>query len=603
MNKYLVRKALKSAFNELKRNRQFVASQYEIESKVESIIYKLAGEFEDAIKGKKFKNPETGNEVQFGSLPAEEQKKLRSQYKSTSKDVGKKDTKKDMVDEDEKEVKGLNDKFEKDAKHRKKVVKSIVGRVGGDAGKKGILEGVKKFVNAEDFKSFGEGVRKGDVGLVKKSMPGMMKGMLKGVLVVLGTALVVGKVGEVATKATKKVVDDIKKDMKKRLESDYDRLDDYSRTDDDVLARYEEDMSKIDDISIDAKLDNDLLEIVEDEQDKVLKKRGEIRNLVREQTQLVETMENKIQEMSKEIKDTEDSLKKNKDLISQVKSDKRDAESYLRSNMKLLGNEEEVLNKFNSDQESKKQSKVKISDLEKEVSDDKTKLEKLKLKSENINTKSDSFKDLMNTIKFTENSIKNKENLLQQNKDNLKKIMEREKDVIDKALKSKDNSEKLRKTVIGWREEYLKLEKKETEMSSQMQKDELRLKSLKELTDTYTKSLPEQKKLLEKADSIDFTSGDLSSIVDDVKATRQYKYLELDDPRDISRRREIDQEEFVSEGNKGKGSKGYKTNVDSEKYETLDKQLKKKAGGGLDMDTLASKLQKAFCDEMEKLNK
>jgi hypothetical protein len=47
-------------------------------------IRKLASEdlpsFEEAIKGKTFKNPNTGNDVQFGSLPAEEQKKIRAEY-------------------------------------------------------------------------------------------------------------------------------------------------------------------------------------------------------------------------------------------------------------------------------------------------------------------------------------------------------------------------------------------------------------------------------------------------------------------------------------------------------------------------------------------
>jgi hypothetical protein len=41
---------------------------------------RTAGAFDEAVKGKKFKNPETGNDVVFGSLPAEEQKKIRSQW-------------------------------------------------------------------------------------------------------------------------------------------------------------------------------------------------------------------------------------------------------------------------------------------------------------------------------------------------------------------------------------------------------------------------------------------------------------------------------------------------------------------------------------------
>ena len=44
------------------------------------LIEKHAKSFDDAVKGKKFKHPETGNDVLFGSLPSEEQTKIRSQW-------------------------------------------------------------------------------------------------------------------------------------------------------------------------------------------------------------------------------------------------------------------------------------------------------------------------------------------------------------------------------------------------------------------------------------------------------------------------------------------------------------------------------------------
>lgn len=43
-------------------------------------LLRTAGSFEESVKGKKFKNPETGNDVVFGSLPQAEQRKLRSQW-------------------------------------------------------------------------------------------------------------------------------------------------------------------------------------------------------------------------------------------------------------------------------------------------------------------------------------------------------------------------------------------------------------------------------------------------------------------------------------------------------------------------------------------
>lgn len=45
-----------------------------------------ADKFEDAVKGKKFRNPDTGNQVEFGSLPEDEQKKLRAKWKDKSGD-------------------------------------------------------------------------------------------------------------------------------------------------------------------------------------------------------------------------------------------------------------------------------------------------------------------------------------------------------------------------------------------------------------------------------------------------------------------------------------------------------------------------------------
>ena len=45
--------------------------------------------FEEAVKDKKFKNPETGNEVVFDSLPAEEQKKIREEWSKKKEDPKK----------------------------------------------------------------------------------------------------------------------------------------------------------------------------------------------------------------------------------------------------------------------------------------------------------------------------------------------------------------------------------------------------------------------------------------------------------------------------------------------------------------------------------
>ena len=44
---------------------------------------RVADAFTDSVKSKKFRNPDTGNQVTFGSLPDSEQKKLRSKWQET----------------------------------------------------------------------------------------------------------------------------------------------------------------------------------------------------------------------------------------------------------------------------------------------------------------------------------------------------------------------------------------------------------------------------------------------------------------------------------------------------------------------------------------
>lgn len=55
------------------------------------ILTKTAQTFEEAVKGKTFTNPDTGNKVQFSSLPSEEQSKIRGQWKKEDNGNGKKE--------------------------------------------------------------------------------------------------------------------------------------------------------------------------------------------------------------------------------------------------------------------------------------------------------------------------------------------------------------------------------------------------------------------------------------------------------------------------------------------------------------------------------
>ena len=88
-------------------------------------LVKTSGAFEDAVKGKKFKNPETGNQVGFGSLPSKEQAKVRKDFnkgkeKSEKKEKGgdkkewksKLDTLTGTVSKQEKKLKDAEKKLE-----------------------------------------------------------------------------------------------------------------------------------------------------------------------------------------------------------------------------------------------------------------------------------------------------------------------------------------------------------------------------------------------------------------------------------------------------------------------------------------------------------
>jgi len=57
----------------------------------DSMAMRVAGAFEESMKGKKFKNPETGNEVLFESLPEGAQTELRNKFKKLKQRLEKPD--------------------------------------------------------------------------------------------------------------------------------------------------------------------------------------------------------------------------------------------------------------------------------------------------------------------------------------------------------------------------------------------------------------------------------------------------------------------------------------------------------------------------------
>ena len=80
--------------------------------------------FEETVKEMTFKNPETGNDVKFNSLPDEEQKKLRGEWDKKQKEETKK------REEAKKSEKANNkDLASKDKGHREKAKKKLLEEV------------------------------------------------------------------------------------------------------------------------------------------------------------------------------------------------------------------------------------------------------------------------------------------------------------------------------------------------------------------------------------------------------------------------------------------------------------------------------------------
>ena len=149
---------------------------------VENIIIKLSAEanFEKAVEGKKFTNPETGNKVKFQSLPAKEQSKIRSQFESR-----KQESQQESV---EKSIPKIED-IVNNPKQREKNVDGMVKGISNPSFKNTLKKGLKKFVNAKDFENFGKAFKNKDKEGMKKALPGMVKGVAKVVGTIAATAL------------------------------------------------------------------------------------------------------------------------------------------------------------------------------------------------------------------------------------------------------------------------------------------------------------------------------------------------------------------------------------------------------------------------------
>lgn len=87
--KVMVDEAIEAAFG---MNRHSMAHRV-AEMYVSGNKFAASGTFEEAVSNKKFKNPDTGNDVTFGALPADEQKKIRDEWQDKNESSGLNDSK------------------------------------------------------------------------------------------------------------------------------------------------------------------------------------------------------------------------------------------------------------------------------------------------------------------------------------------------------------------------------------------------------------------------------------------------------------------------------------------------------------------------------
>lgn len=106
---------------------------------------RIADAFEEFVEGKTFRNPDTGNEVQFGSLPKSKQDEVRAKYRKMRQKLEKADKDKGLKENLEslgKKAKKFLDEapesvnqFITDPEHRKEVLESSVEALKKSPGK------------------------------------------------------------------------------------------------------------------------------------------------------------------------------------------------------------------------------------------------------------------------------------------------------------------------------------------------------------------------------------------------------------------------------------------------------------------------------------
>ncbi len=173
----------------------------------------------------------------------------------------------------------------------------IASKIEKEASFKNLIKnGIKKFVNADDFKRFSKAYRRGDKSAMKKALPGMIKGIAK----VVGTIAAVAGLGYVAKHTLlKETLDHVNKETGIKVDSFIDKPNE-------IIDNIPKVKMKLDDIVLEHLKDTRPIEKIEEEhriteQFNQMRKIWDINDAFRKVNDALHDVENSLDKVEKDI--------------------------------------------------------------------------------------------------------------------------------------------------------------------------------------------------------------------------------------------------------------------------------------------------------------
>ncbi len=385
---------------------------------IDIIANKIAGEFEEAIKDKKFKNLETGNQVKFQSLPSEQQSKIRSQYNKSKKENSTKDTE---------NIHSIKEKFNKDPKFKNKVIDHSVQVFSSEELKKTLSKNLKD----KDIEKLSKSIESGDKKEVEKSTTSMVSTIAKRLLVLVGGLVGYSLIGDSLINSISQGIEeetgeeDLELDSNKVKENleDHFEVSEQSKEIDKFLGDIDKDLDDVDkDIKKNLKDLGDMIGINERHKNISDKNWNDY-------------LANFIGSLEKDISDLRDKR-------DRLESDRLD---LLKQKQSLIDNDASSSEVEKMDKELEEHNK-KVEALEEEIKREKATAKEYKEQKGRLDIMFSQSEDLDSKIKEKQDSINRMEKVIREDEDNGEDV-DKDKELIEKSKKEiqsmKDEKSKL----------------------------------------------------------------------------------------------------------------------------------------------------------------